>query len=103
MSERLEKLLGLLERDPSDAFVLYGIALEHKKSGDGPRAIEFLDRTIAADAGYCYAYYQKGQVLESLGDSGAARETYQAGIAAAQRKGDAHAQSEIEGALSMLG
>ena len=103
MSERLQKLLGMLERGSNDPFVLYAIALEHKKLGDAKSAIEFFDRTIAADAGYCYAYYQKGQVLESLGDSGAARETYQAGIAAAQRKGDAHAQSEIEGALSMLG
>jgi len=103
MSERMKALEKMLEKEPGDLFLLYAIALEHKKAGDNARAIEFLDRTIAADGGYCYAYYQKGQVLESMGDAGAARETYQAGIAAAQRKGDAHAQSEIENALAMLG
>jgi tetratricopeptide (TPR) repeat protein len=103
MSERLEKLRQLLERDPDDPFVLYGIALEHKKLGNAKSAIDYLDRTIAADSGYCYAYYQKGQVQESLGDPRAARETYQKGIAAAQLKGDDHAASEIESALSMLG
>ena len=103
MSDRLEKLRLLLERDPNDPFVLYGIALEHKKLGDAKAAIEFLDKTIAADSGYCYAYYQKGQVLETIGESDAARETYQKGIAAAQLKGDAHAAGEIESALAMLG
>jgi tetratricopeptide (TPR) repeat protein len=102
VSERLAKLERLLERDPSDAFVLYGIALEHKKAGDAQRAIAFLDRTLAADPGYCYAYFQKGQVQEALGEVAAARETYRAGAAAARAKGDAHAQGEIEGALSML-
>jgi tetratricopeptide (TPR) repeat protein len=101
-SERLEKLHKMLERDPNDAFLLYGVALEHKKLGDAAKAIEFLDRVIAADPGYCYAYFQKGQVLESRGDSAGARETYESGIAAAKEKGDAHAQGEIEGALSML-
>ena len=92
----------LLERDPNDPFVLYGIALEHKKLGDAKTAIEFLDRTISVDAGYCYAYFQKGQIQESLGDGAAAKQTYEAGIAAARKKGDAHAESEMAGALSML-
>ena len=34
----------MLERQPNDAFLLYGIALEHKKLNDHPKAIEYLDR-----------------------------------------------------------
>jgi tetratricopeptide (TPR) repeat protein len=101
-SERLEKLQKMLDRDPSDAFLLYGIALEHKKLGDSVKAVEFLDRVIALDPGYCYAYFQKGQVQESLGETVAARTSYERGVEAAKQKGDAHAQSELEGALSML-
>jgi tetratricopeptide (TPR) repeat protein len=74
VSERLAKLEQLLRRDPNDAFVLYAVALEHKKMGDSAKAIEFLDRTLAADPGYCYAYFQKGQVQETLGDAAAARQ-----------------------------
>ena len=93
----------MLEKSPSDPFLLYGIAMEHKKAGDNVRALEFLDRTIATDPGYCYAYYQQGQVREMAGDEPGARQAYHAGIVAATRKGDAHARGEIEGALELLG
>ena len=92
----------MLEREPNDTFLIYGLALEHKKLGDSARAIELLDRVIQLDPGYCYAYFQKGAVLESTGDNDAARSVYLTGIDAAKKKGDAHAQGEIEGALSML-
>ena len=99
---RMEQLHKLLERTPSDPFLLYGIALEHKKADEGRAAIEWLDKTLAIDAKYCYAYYQKGQILESLGETEAARQTYQAGVKAAREAGDGHAQGEIQGALDLL-
>ena len=102
-SERLEKLQKLLQREPNDTFLLYGIALEHKKLGDAKTAIAYLDRVIAADPGYCYAYHQKGLVYESQGDAESAKSAYRAGIDAATKKGDAHAQGEIQAALEMLG
>ena len=102
VSERLEKLQKMLEREPNDTFLIYGLALEHKKLGDQARAIELLDRVIALDPGYCYAYHQKGLAFESTGDTESARSAYRAGIEAAKRKGDAHAQGEIEAALSMI-
>src|SRR3954463_919117 len=101
-SDKLNKLFAMLEKQPSDPFLLYGVGMEYKKLGDPKKAVEFLDRTIAADAGYCYAYFQKGQVQESQGDLAAAKASYNQGIEAARRVGDTHAQSELEGALSML-
>jgi Tfp pilus assembly protein PilF len=92
----------MLERDPGDAFLLYGIALEHKKLGDARLAIEFLDRVISVDPGYCYAYHQKGLVYESEGDVESAKGAYRAGIDAATKKGDAHAREEISAALGMI-
>jgi Tfp pilus assembly protein PilF len=103
MSDRLAQLLKMLEREPRDTFLLYGIALEHKKVGDAPRAIEFLDKVIAIDPGYCYAYHQKGLVHESAGDTESAKGAYRDGVAAAQKKGDEHARQEIATALEMLG
>jgi tetratricopeptide (TPR) repeat protein len=102
MTERLQKLQAMLAATPDDPFLLYGIAMEHKKADDGKAALEFLDRTIAADPGYCYAYYQKGLVLESTGDLDKAKATYRDGMTAADRKGDAHARGEIEAALMLL-
>ena len=102
MSDRLAKLQAMLEKQPTDPFLLYGVALEHKKAGNHPDALAYLAKTIAADPGYCYAYFQQGQVYEAAGDVPAAKAAYQAGIAAANKKNDAHAKSELEGALSML-
>jgi len=93
----------MLARMPNDAFLLYGIALEHKKLSDHAKALEFLDRVIAVDPNYCYAYFQRGQVQEITGDVEAAKRSYTDGIAAARRAGDPHAQGELEGALQMLG
>jgi tetratricopeptide (TPR) repeat protein len=102
MPERLQKLLEMLDKQPNDPFVLYGIALEHKKAGDFPQSIDFLNRTLSADPGYCYAYFQKGQVFEEMGQTDDARQAYRDGIAAASKKGDGHARGELEGALMMI-
>ena len=73
VSERLEKLQKMLEREPNDPFLLYGIAMEHKKLNDAAAALEFFDRVTRLDPGYCYAYHQKGLVHESQGDTDAAK------------------------------
>jgi tetratricopeptide (TPR) repeat protein len=99
---RMEQLHKMLEKTPADAFLLYGIALEHKKANEPERAIEFLNKTIAVDAKYCYAYYQKGQIYESIHDFDAARGAYQAGLVAAAAAGDAHAASEIQAAMEAM-
>ena len=100
---RLDQLHKLLEKTPTDPFLTYGIALEHKKAAEYETAVQWLDKTIQNDADYCYAYYQKGQVLEQLGRTDDAKAAYQAGIAASRRAGDAHAEGEIAGAMEMLG
>ncbi|QOJ01774.1 MAG: hypothetical protein HRU70_15335 [Phycisphaeraceae bacterium] len=96
---QLEKLLAL---DPADPFVLYGIAMEHAKKGDHGRAVEFFDRCLAADAGYCYAYYHKAKSLEALGREEVARAALRAGLEASRRAGDSKAMSEIAGYLDAL-
>jgi len=102
-TERMVKLQRMLEKTPDDAFLLYGIGLEYKKIGDAKRAAEYLDRVIAVDPAYCYAYHQRGLVHESVGDLESARRSYREGMEAARRKGDSHAFGEIEAALEMIG
>ena len=101
-NQRMQQLQQMLERTPDDAFLLYGIALEYKKMKEPEQAMKYLGRVIEIDPGYCYAYFQRGQIQESMGDIESAKSTYLAGIEAAGRKGDAHARSELEGALSMI-
>ena len=103
MSDRMRQLQQMLQRQPDDPFLLYGMAMEHKKGGDAAAALEYLGRVTKKDPNYCYAYYQRGLVHESQGDTDAARKAYQEGIAAADRAGDTHARGELEAALDMLG
>jgi Tfp pilus assembly protein PilF len=102
MPSRLEQLQKMLEREPNDTFLLYGLALEYKKGNELDRALELLKQVTQIDPGYCYAYHQRGLVHEMLGDIPAARQAYQEGIAAAVKKGDAHAREEIAAALAMI-
>jgi Flp pilus assembly protein TadD len=100
--DRLQKLTELLAKSPDDAFLLYAIAMEHKNAGNVPAATDFFDRVVKRDPGYCYAYHQKGLLLESTGDVDGAKVVYRQGIAAAEQKGDHHAKEEINAALTLL-
>ena len=102
-NDRIDKLRKMLEDQPDDTFLLYGLAMEWKKAGDHKQALEGFDRVIQQNSAYCYAYYQKGLVLEDQGDLNAAKTAYEQGIEAARKSGDDHARSELEAALSLLG
>jgi tetratricopeptide (TPR) repeat protein len=98
----MAQLQKMLEREPNDPFLLYGVAMEHKKAGRTADAIEFFEKTIAVDSGYCYAFYQLGQTYELMDNPALAKKWYEDGIVAARVKGDDHARSELETALAAL-
>ncbi len=97
-----DQLRKLLERSPDDAFLTYALAMEHKKAGELDEALRLLSRTTSLDANYAYAHFQRGQIYEGRNDVPAARDAYAAGVAAAQRAGDAKGAGEIGGALAAL-
>lgn len=98
----IAQLEELLKSDPRDTFVLYAIAQEHAKAGRHDDAVEFYDRTLAVDPGYCYAYFHKAKSLEAKGRIDLAAETLKQGLDAARRGRDAKAQSEIAAYLDEL-
>jgi Tfp pilus assembly protein PilF len=102
MASRLEQLQTMLQREPNDTFLLYGLAMEHKKAGDLAAALAQLEKVVQLDPGHGYAFFQRGQIEESRGEMDAARKAYSDGIIAATKSGDTHARSELEGALSMI-
>jgi tetratricopeptide (TPR) repeat protein len=102
MSKRLEQLQTLFARNGNDPFLAYGIALEHGKAGQLDDAITWLDRTLAIDGRYAYAYFQKAKMLEQKGDSDAAITTLRTGIAVAKAAGDAHAAEEMMQLLATI-
>ena len=99
---RMRQLQQMLQRQPDDPFLLYGVAMEYKKANQPDKALEFFSEVLRRDPNYCYAYYQKAQVHESLGDAGSAKRALRDGLDAADRSGDGHARSELEAALALL-
>lgn len=99
----IEQLQRLLELEPGDAFLIYGIAQEHLKAERYAEAIEWFDRTIDADADHCYAYFFKARALDEQGLQDEALVVCDAGIANARRIGDAKALSELSGLRDEIG
>jgi len=102
MSDRLNSLLKLLEQDPDDSFLLYGIALEHISTGNYEEAERYLSSIIKKDSDYVPAYMQLAQVYENLNLIDKAKNIYKEGIEIARKNNDSHAADEMEDFLNEL-
>jgi Tfp pilus assembly protein PilF len=99
---RREQLQELLELDPDDSFVRYGLAMEHVSAGQDEEAVRYLRELIGRDPDYVPAYLQAGRALMRLGEDREAQDVLRTGIAVATRKGDTHAAGEMTGFLESL-
>jgi tetratricopeptide (TPR) repeat protein len=99
---RKEQLEELLELDPDDSFVRYGLAMEYVGAGQDGEAVRCLRELLARDPDYVPAYLQAGRALIRLGADKDAGDVLRAGITVATRKGDTHAAGEMTGFLESL-
>jgi predicted Zn-dependent protease len=99
---RREKLEELLAKNPSDAFTLYGLALECKNSGDFPAAETQFRALLKTNPDYVPGYQMYAQSLAQNNRIEDAKAILSQGIQAASRTGNHHALSEMEGLLSEL-
>lgn len=101
---RMEQIEALLAEDPDDAFLRYGLAMEHISQGDDASAVVVLTELIVlkADAPYVPAFLQAGQALIRLGREPEAATVLRQGIEAAGRAGDLHALGEMQGFLATI-
>ncbi len=100
--DRVDALTKLLEQDPGNSFVRYGLAQAYAGSGRLREAAEAYRQLVDTDPLYVAAYYHGGQTLEKLGLAEDARGLYTLGLDACLRKGDMHTRSEIQAALDLL-
>jgi tetratricopeptide (TPR) repeat protein len=101
-STRLDILKNMVEQNPNDSFLRYGLAMEYKNAGDLEQAARAFRDLMAVNPDYSAAYFHGGQALEKLGKLEEAREMYRQGLEVTTRKGDLHTRSEIQAALDML-
>jgi predicted Zn-dependent protease len=106
MTEQKKTRRQLLEEfvanKPDDAFSRYGLAMECMNSGDTAAADTHFRALLERDADYIPAYQMYGQFLARESRTGEAKQILSNGIAAATRKGEQHARSEMEALLTEL-
>ncbi len=99
---RRQKLEDYVAQNPKDAFSRYGLALESLREGDKGAAEAQFRTLIENNADYVPGFQMYAQMLAQDERREEAKSILAAGIAAATRTGNTHAQSEMEGLLSEL-
>jgi Tfp pilus assembly protein PilF len=87
---------------PDDAFSRYGLALECINGGDPAAADDHFRALLERKPDYIPAYLMYAQLLARESRPEEARQVLSTGIAAATKKGDHHASSEMEALLAEL-
>lgn len=91
----IEQLRSLLEKEPEDDFLNFGLAMALRSAGQGEEALRQFDRTIEVNPDYVPAHFLKGQLLAELERVPEARQALETGIERAIATGDEHARGEM--------
>lgn len=100
--DRIATLNEILAQDPDNAFARYGLAMEYANSGQTGPALDEFGKLMAVHPDYAAGYFMAAQTLAKTGKNTEAKIMLENGIAAAKRKGDSHAASEMQGMLEEI-
>jgi hypothetical protein len=100
--DRIATFKTFIQRAPQDPFPRYGLAMEHRGRGELAEAWVVFQELLASWPDYVPTYLHAGGTLVALDRRAEARDVLERGIAAAARKGDAHAGRELAAALAEL-
>ena len=99
-ASRIEIFKQILESDPANSAVLFGLAKEYEKAGDDQQMIETLNRYLAAADDEGNAYGMLARAYEKAGKRAEARGAYERGIEAASSHGHPGMAEEYRSILS---
>lgn len=100
--QRVQKLKEILEKDPTDSFSRYALALEYMGMSDLQSAIDELRTVIDKDPKYIAGYHQLGQIYGKLNRTQEAKTIYRKGIDLAQELGEEKEGKEMREELEEL-
>jgi len=100
-NSRYTILLEMLEKQPTDLFLQYALAMEYLGMHKYDKAQILFEQIIGVDQHYVAAYYQLGKLLE-LTNEGKAIQVYEKGMDEAQLKNDRKTVNEFRSALDEL-
>ncbi len=98
---RLDYLLQLHKEQPDDPFLLYGIALEYKKTDSSAAGIYF-DQLLRLFPDYLATYYQAAEYFAERGYYEKALNIYEHGISLATSLNEIKTLAELKNAKQNL-
>ena len=99
---RAAALEALLAKGQDNALLRYSLGNEYLNAGDAAAAAMHLRHAVGHDPDYSAAWKLLGKAHAALGQSDQARDAWEQGIAAANRKGDKQAEKEMAVFLKRL-
>ena len=96
---RREQILAMLQEDPTDSFLLYGLAMSYVSEGDDAGAVQRFTELLRIKADYIPGFHQGGLALMRLGRAAEARKLLETGVRIALAQGNHHAAEEMQGVL----
>jgi Tfp pilus assembly protein PilF len=99
---RIEKLLEFLDSSGKDSFLQHALALEYIKAGEDAKAKVLFEEILEREPGYVGTYYHLGKLLQRIAGPGKASYVFKKGMEEAEKAGDKHSYSELQGALEEL-
>jgi predicted Zn-dependent protease len=99
-TSRIDIFKQMLESDPANSAVLFGLAKEYEKADATVEMIEILDRYLKAADDEGNAYGMLARAYEKLGRRDEARQTYERGIQIATSHGHPGMAEEYRSVLA---
>lgn len=99
---RIDALRKMLERGQDSALLRFSLGNEYRAADEHDQAILHFEQAVRLDPGYSAAWKLLGRSLETAGREDDAMRAWQAGIDAAQEKGDRQAAKEMAVFLKRL-
>lgn len=98
----IDNLEMMLRRGQDNALVRYGLGNEYLKLKQLEQAVTHLQKAVELDPTYSAAWKQLGKALAASARTAEAMNAYEAGIRAAEQRGDLQAAKEMRVFLRRL-
>jgi predicted Zn-dependent protease len=102
MQNRIEVFKQMLESDPANTMVLFGLAKEYEKLGQASEVITLLEKYLAESDDEGNAYGSLAKAYDATGDREKAKETYKKGIEVSLAHGHPTMAGDYKFNLEML-
>jgi len=99
---RIEQFESLLAKGQDNALLRFGLGTAWLQAGEPARAVEQLRMAVRYDPAYSAAWKLLGKALTAAGQVEDAGAAYEAGIRAAETRGDVQAAKEMKVFLKRL-